>query len=106
MADIDFSASQTVKALLRLRDMILAGELEPGRRISELWVVEKLQVSRTPVRAALIRLQEEGLLEEIPSGGFSIRSYSPSSSKSHSSSCSVSACRAGAAPLIRAWCFW
>jgi GntR family transcriptional regulator of vanillate catabolism len=38
-------------------------------------VVEKLQVSRTPVRAALIRLQEEGLLEEIPSGGFSIRSF-------------------------------
>ena len=55
--------------------MILAGELEPGERISELWVVEKLQVSRTPVRAALIRLQEEGLLEEIPSGGFSIRSF-------------------------------
>lgn len=75
MAVADFSASQTVKALLRLREMILAGELEPGERISELWVVEKLQVSRTPVRAALIRLQEEGLLEEIPSGGFSIRSF-------------------------------
>lgn len=76
MSDADFSASQTVKALLRLRDMVLAGELEPGRRISELWVVEKLQVSRTPVRAALIRLQEEGLIEEIPSGGFSVRSFS------------------------------
>jgi GntR family transcriptional regulator of vanillate catabolism len=69
------AGSQTVKALLRLREMILAGELEPGRRISELWVVEKLEVSRTPVRAALIRLQEEGLLEEIPSGGFAIRSF-------------------------------
>lgn len=67
--------SQTVKALLRLREMILAGELEPGRRISELWVVERLDVSRTPVRAALIRLQEEGLLEEIRSGGFSVRSF-------------------------------
>lgn len=72
------SASQTVRALLGLRELILGGELSPGERISELWVVERLGVSRTPVRAGLIRLQEEGLLEPIPSGGFAVRSFSES----------------------------
>ena len=63
------SASQTVKAQLALRDLVVAGELEPGERVSELQMVERLGVSRTPVRMALVRLEEEGLLEAIPSGG-------------------------------------
>ncbi|MFT0172702.1 GntR family transcriptional regulator [Paraburkholderia mimosarum] len=70
------AASQTVKAQLGLRELILGGELPPGERISELGVVERLGVSRTPVRAALMRLQEEGLLEPIPSGGYAVRSFS------------------------------
>lgn len=70
------AASQTVRALLGLRELILGGELAAGARISELWVVERLGVSRTPVRAALIRLQEEGLLDVIPSGGYAVRLFS------------------------------
>ncbi|WP_031363000.1 GntR family transcriptional regulator [Caballeronia sordidicola] len=69
------SASQTVKAQLGLRDLILAGELTPGSRITELWVVDRLGVSRTPVRAALMRLQDEGLLDPLPSGGYAVRSF-------------------------------
>jgi GntR family transcriptional regulator of vanillate catabolism len=69
------SASQTERALLGLRELIVEGVLQPGARISELWVVDRLGVSRTPVRAALIRLQEEGLLEPIASGGFAVRSF-------------------------------
>lgn len=72
----DRSASQTVKALLSLRDLILTGELKPGDRISELSVVERLGVSRTPIRMALVRLEEEGLLELIPSGGFAVKAFS------------------------------
>src|SRR5204863_5226853 len=72
----DRSSSQTVKALLSLRDLILSGELKPGERISELSVVERLGVSRTPIRMALVRLEEEGLLELIPSGGFSVKAFS------------------------------
>ncbi|MCP3023474.1 GntR family transcriptional regulator [Cupriavidus basilensis] len=72
------SASQAVRALLGLRELILGGDLAPGARISELWVVERLGVSRTPIRAALIRLQEEGLVEPIPSGGFAVRSFAES----------------------------
>jgi GntR family transcriptional regulator of vanillate catabolism len=67
--------SQTLTALLRLRELILGGALPPGERLSELSVVEQLGVSRTPVRAALARLEEEGLLEAIPSGGFAVKAF-------------------------------
>jgi GntR family transcriptional regulator of vanillate catabolism len=70
------SASQTVKAQLALRDLVLSGELQPGERLSELSMVERLGVSRTPVRTALVRLEEEGLLEAIPSGGFAVKAFS------------------------------
>jgi len=70
------SGSQAVKVQLKLRDMILAGELKAGARITELAMVEKLGVSRTPIRAALIRLEQEGLLQQMSSGGFAIRKFS------------------------------
>jgi len=70
------SASQTVKAQLSLRDLILSGDLKPGDRISELSVVERLGISRTPIRMALVRLEEEGFLEAIPSGGFAVQAFS------------------------------
>ncbi len=68
--------SQAVKAQLRLREMILAGELAGGTRIAELTLVERLGVSRTPIRAALMRLEQEGLLEALPNGGYAVRTFS------------------------------
>jgi GntR family transcriptional regulator of vanillate catabolism len=65
-----------VKALLSLRDLILKGGLAPGERLSELAIVERLGVSRTPVRAALIRLEAEGLIEALPSGRFAVKAFS------------------------------
>jgi GntR family transcriptional regulator of vanillate catabolism len=65
-----------VKAQLSLRDLILSGDLRPGDRISELSVVERLGISRTPIRMALVRLEEEGFLEAIPSGGFAVKAFS------------------------------
>ena len=56
--------------------MILAGELPGGTRIAELSIVERLGVSRTPIRAALMRLAQEGLLEALPSGGYAVRTFS------------------------------
>ncbi len=70
--------SQTVKAQLALRDLILSGELKAGARIAELWLVERLAVSRTPVRLALVKLAEEGLLDALPSGGYAVRDFSES----------------------------
>ena len=56
----DRSVSQTVKAQLALRELVLRGELSPGERVSELQMVERLGVSRTPVRMALVRLKRRG----------------------------------------------
>ena len=74
--DSDRAVSQTVRAQLALRDLILSGSLRPGERMSELQAVETTRVSRTPVRMALVRLEEEGLLEAIPSGGFMVKAFS------------------------------
>lgn len=68
--------SQTVRALLRLRQLILDGELAPGSRISEPALAERLGVSRTPIRAALAKLAEEGFLQPIASGsGWTVEAF-------------------------------
>lgn len=66
---------QSLKAVLRLRQMILDGELPPGERLSEPVLAERIEVSRTPIRAALIKLEHEGLVELLPSGGYRIRVF-------------------------------
>jgi GntR family transcriptional regulator of vanillate catabolism len=62
--------SQTGRTLLTLRELLLKGEFRPGERLSELALVERLGVSRTPIRLAFDRLAHEGLVEPSPSGGF------------------------------------
>jgi GntR family transcriptional regulator of vanillate catabolism len=69
-------ASQTVRALLAMRELLLTGELAAGQRVSEIWAVDRLGVSRTPVRSALARLEEEGFLEALPSGGYAVKTFS------------------------------
>jgi GntR family transcriptional regulator of vanillate catabolism len=68
-------ASQSLKAVLGVRDLVFSGAVEPGGRLSEITVSEHLGLSRTPVRAALARLEQEGILEAIPSGGYSVRTF-------------------------------
>ena len=67
--------TQTVNSLIRLRELILNGELPPGERLVEVALVEMLGVSRTPIRAALVKLSEEGLLEQLPGGGYLVREF-------------------------------
>src|SRR5690348_7071066 len=68
-------ATQTGRTLLTLRQMLFRGEFRPGERLSELPLVARLRVSRTPLRLALERLAQEGLLEPSPSGGFVVREF-------------------------------
>jgi GntR family transcriptional regulator of vanillate catabolism len=72
----DRGPSQTLRAVLAIRELILGGVLGRGERISELSVAERTGISRTPIRAALQRLEGEGLVEVIPSGGYSVPSFS------------------------------
>jgi DNA-binding GntR family transcriptional regulator len=50
----------------RLRDLIVQGLLAPGSRIVETEIATRLGVSRTPVREALQRLQQEGYVMGSP----------------------------------------
>lgn len=98
--------SAQVRAQLRLREMILAGELPGGTRIAELSIVEKLGVSRTPIRAALMRLEQEGLIESLPNGSYAVRTL-PSAMCPRRSSCAAPskvkarlAAERGVAPVV------
>lgn len=53
----------------KLRDEIINLYLEPGTSISEKELSEKYSVSRTPVREALVRLAQEGLVNIYPQKG-------------------------------------
>jgi GntR family transcriptional regulator of vanillate catabolism len=67
--------SQSTRALLRLRQLLLDGAFAPGTRMAELTLVDRLDVSRTPLRDALSALAYEGLLELLPSGGYAVRAF-------------------------------
>ena len=69
----DQKNSQTTKATLGLRELLLSGAFKPRERVGELRLVEELGVSRTPLRIALMTLEHEGLLETLPGGGFVAR---------------------------------
>jgi GntR family transcriptional regulator of vanillate catabolism len=60
---------------MNLREMVLRGEFGPGERISEIPLSRRLGVSRTPIRLALERLAQEGLLEPTGTGGFRVREF-------------------------------
>lgn len=52
-----------------LRHAILKGELEPGERLMEIALAQKLGVSRTPIREAIRKLELEGLVVMVPRKG-------------------------------------
>jgi DNA-binding GntR family transcriptional regulator len=59
-----------VRDVLRL--MIAGGELGGGDRLEEVELSGRIGVSRTPLREALIALEEEGWVRSIPNKGFSV----------------------------------
>lgn len=65
--------SQQERVLVQLRDLILKGEFSPGERLGEVALAERLKASRTPVRLALTTLEQEGLVEPSPAGGYVMR---------------------------------
>lgn len=60
-----------------LWDRILSRGLDPGEKLSDLRLSEQLGVSRTPVREALHRLVQDGVVRAEPNRGFFVASFSP-----------------------------
>lgn len=66
----------TEKVFQELRRRIIDFQLLPGARISDKAVAEELGFSRTPVRQALFKLAEKGLVEARHNHGFRVRVFS------------------------------
>ncbi|MEM7720448.1 MAG: GntR family transcriptional regulator [Pseudomonadota bacterium] len=75
VSDKPLSSSQ--RALKELRDLIFSGELSAGSDHLESELAETLNMSRTPVREALLTLEAQGLLEMRPRKGVRILPISP-----------------------------
>lgn len=60
----------------RLRAAIVEHRYEPGQRLIEQRVAEELEVSRTPIREALRRLEAEGFVTTSPNRGAAVRDVS------------------------------
>ena len=65
--------TQLSRAVVRIREMILRGELAAGQRVAEAPLAERLGMSRTPVRQALPLLAQEGLLSDHETRGYVVR---------------------------------
>jgi DNA-binding GntR family transcriptional regulator len=70
----DQYASRSELVYRKLRDAIATGKLAPGQRVMEVEVAEWLNVSRTPVREALRRLESDGMLAVEPRTGLVVTS--------------------------------
>src|SRR5215472_6937900 len=68
-------AGKNSRVIVRIREMILHGELPPGQRVREVELAAKLGVSRTPVREALPILAQEGVLTQLDTRGFVVRAF-------------------------------
>jgi len=65
----------TDQVVLRLREMILRGDLPGGQRVAEIPIAKLLGVSRTPVREALTVLAQEGLLGAAGKRGYQVLAF-------------------------------
>ncbi|AOZ09133.1 GntR family transcriptional regulator [Cupriavidus malaysiensis] len=77
MASPESSRTRALSVADVLRNRIFDGEIPPGSHLMEVTLAQELGVSRTPVRDALARLADEGLLTYQPNRGFLVRRFQP-----------------------------
>jgi GntR family transcriptional regulator of vanillate catabolism len=68
-------ATRGVSVTNKLREALLEGQYAGGTRLNEVDLADALEVSRTPIRAALSTLAAEGLLEYRPNSGYAVKSF-------------------------------
>lgn len=66
----------TESAYTYIRNQIRAGEKMPGTLLSENELAEELNMSRTPIRAAILRLESEGLVVTLKNRGVLVKEVS------------------------------
>ncbi len=66
------SATLAEQAFEQLERMIVMMELRPGQALTEHWACQRLGIGRTPVREALLRLRDTGLVELVPGRGLHV----------------------------------
>ncbi len=68
---INFDSYQPLREIVceNLRDAIKKGILEPGERLMEVQLADELGISRTPVREAIRKLEQEGYVIMMPRRG-------------------------------------
>jgi len=64
-----------------LRDRIILQEIQSGERLVEREVAAGLKISRTPIREAFRRLEQDGLVVRVPQGGMRVTEMSPEMTK-------------------------
>ena len=69
-SDNDRVAYQTI------RENILSLKYQPGYQIKEIPLAKKLKLTRTPIRKAIVRLANEGLLKTVPNKGAFVTAFS------------------------------
>jgi GntR family transcriptional regulator of vanillate catabolism len=71
----DPSRTRALTVAETLRNRIFDGVFAPGCHLMEIALANELGVSRTPVRGAMARLADEGLLVYVPNKGFQVRRF-------------------------------
>lgn len=79
MGEIDFTRYDSSKPIREityeaLKDAIIAGDILPGERIVESSFAKRLNISRTPIREALRKLEQDGLVVYTPRKGVVVKS--------------------------------
>ena len=76
-APVEPGRSLTAQVHERLRAEILGGTIAPGAHLSVPSIARRLGVSRTPVREALFRLEQDGLVRSLPHRGVVVLTPDP-----------------------------
>jgi DNA-binding GntR family transcriptional regulator len=79
MANTERSQEARKRRLLRehvytgVKNAIISGDFQPGKRLIEERLAADMVTSRTPVREAIQKLEKEGLIFRLPRGGFAVK---------------------------------